>query len=300
MTRLLHPSKDFGHSFHCMPEKKIEEKRLKAVIAITAVVMFIEIAGGFLSNSLALLSDAGHMLTHLFALLMALLSIIISCRPASASKTFGYYRAEVLAALFNSITIIAIVLFIFHEAYRKILQPSPVNAVEMLAIAVVGLVANLAGAAILSRSVKKDINIKGAFYHLLSDLLSSVAIVIGGVLIIYTGYAVIDPILSIVIAAVVLVWGIRLLMESVHILLEAAPKEIEIERIEEELLKIGGIRKIHDVHVWQIASGMYAMTAHVIVGNKNVRECERIVAKMNSLLSEKFSIGHTNFQFEEK
>lgn len=298
MSRYLHPLADFGSAFHNRPLKQVESRRLRWVIAITAVMMIGEIVGGILTNSLALLSDAGHMLTHLFALVMSLVAVRIAARPTDEVRTFGYYRAEILAALFNALTIILIVGYIFYGAMRQFLHPEPIRAREMFIIAVVGLAANLAGALILQGVTGQDINLRGAFVHLLSDTISSVAIVAGGVVIVYTDWFWIDTLLSLIIGGVVLAWGLRLLFDSMHVLLESAPRSLSLPDLCAAIKSVPGVQEVHDVHVWEITSQMYAMTGHLVVRDMSVSETCRILDAVNRLVHDKFRIGHTTFQFE--
>ena len=188
-----HPPGDFGYYFHHRPPRNEARRRLVVVIWMNVFMMIAEIIGGIWTNSLALLSDAGHMLTHVFALVVSLVAIRLAERGLTSEKTFGFYRAEPIAALINGITILLIVLVIGVEAVKKFIYPEPVQAREMFIVAVAGLIVNLIGALILKESAKDDINIKGSFVHLLTDLISSIAIVAGGAIIIWTGWDIIDP-----------------------------------------------------------------------------------------------------------
>jgi len=300
MSKYLHPKDDFGADFHKSAEKLFESKRLRIVIFLTFVMMVIEGIGGIITNSLALLSDAGHMLTHLFSLLIAFIAIKLASKPISHHKTFGYHRAEILAAFVNGITIVLVVGFIFYGAAKKFIAPEPVAAKEMFFIATAGLAVNLLSAFILKDAGKKDINVKGAFVHLLSDTISSVAIVVGGIVILTTGFSLIDPILAVVIGVIILVWGINLIRESSNILMQATPKHISLEKVCKDIKKIKGVKTVHDAHIWELSSNMYTMTGHVITKDIKVSQCGNILTKMNAMLSKKYNIGHTNFQFECK
>ncbi len=297
-SHYLHPRADFGSAFHNRPLKRAESSRLRLVIVITAIMMVGEVVGGVLTNSLALLSDAGHMLTHLFALVMSLIAVRIAARPTDEVRTFGYYRAEILAALFNALTIILIVAYIFYGAMRQFLHPEPIRAREMFIIAVLGLLVNLAGAFILHGVTGQDINLRGAFVHLLTDTISSVAIVIGGIVIVYTQWYWIDTLLSLVIGGVVLAWGLRLLLDSLHVLLESTPRGLSVPEVCAAIKAVPGVHEVHDVHIWEITSQMYAMTGHLLVRDMAVSESQRILEAVNRLVHERFRIGHTTFQFE--
>lgn len=293
-----HPPGDFGYHFHHRPPRDTARNRLILAIWLNLFMMAAEIIGGILTHSLALLSDAGHMFTHIFALVISYVALQFAQRSHDSEKTFGYYRAEPIAALINGITILVIVLVIAAEAIKKFIAPEPIRAQEMFVVAVAGLIVNLLGAFILKDSAKDDINIKGSFVHLLTDTLSSVAIVAGGAVIIWTGWDIIDPILGLVISVVVAVWGVRLMKEATHVLMESAPKSVDVEELTGRLRNVEGVRAIHDVHVWEVSSGMYAMTCHVLVDDMMLSSAEPIQDEINRLLSDEYGIGHTNLQFE--
>ncbi len=273
--------------------------RLKMVIIITAIVMGIEVVGGFLTNSLALLSDAGHMLTHLFALGMSFFAIVLATRPVTKEKTYGFYRAEVLVAFVNGIVLLFLTAFIFYKAIFRIISPQPVAELEMLLVAILGLAANGAGIFLLHGVGRGDINVKSAFLHLIGDTASSGAVVLGGLIIYYTGNFLIDPLISILICILILIWAGKLLAESTNILLEATPKHVDIDEMVSFIKRrIPAIKAIHHVHVWVITSHMYAMTAHVIIEDITVSQSHKILEKINQLVTNEFNISHTNIQFE--
>jgi cobalt-zinc-cadmium efflux system protein len=287
---------DEGHKHNY---KNVERKRLAATIILTAVVMVVEVIGGILSHSLALLSDSGHMFTHAFALLVSYFAILFASRKATTEKSFGFYRIEILAALFNGIFLIAVSAFIFWEAARRILNPKPVNVIEMLIISVIGLAANVVSAFILSGASKKSINVRSAFLHMVGDTLSSVAIIIGAIIIYYTGFYMIDAIFSIIICVAILYWAIILIRDSLHILMETTPKGINVKKMEDELIAgVREIKEIHDIHIWQITDSIFNMTAHVVLEDMHIKETESILMDINSILLEKYSIGHSVIQFE--
>ncbi|UCG94872.1 MAG: cation transporter [Candidatus Aerophobus sp.] len=261
--------------------------------------MGIEVVGGFLTNSLALLSDAGHMLTHLFALGMSFFAIVLAARPVTKEKTYGFYRAEVLVAFVNGIALLFIAAFIFYKAIFRVISPQSVAELEMLLVAILGLAANVAGIFLLSGVGRGDINVRSAFLHLIGDTASSGAVVLGGLIIYYTGNFIIDPLVSILICGLILIWAVRLLTESTNILLEATPKDVDIDEMAEVIKRrIAGVKTVHDVHVWVITSHMYAMTAHVIVDDIPLSRSREILEKINKLVNERFNISHTNIQFE--
>lgn len=269
------------------------------VIIITAIVMGIEVVGGFLTNSLALLSDAGHMLTHLFALGMSLFAIILTARPVTKEKTYGFYRAEILVAFVNGIVLLFLTAFIFYKAIFRIISPQPVAEMQMLLVAILGLAANGIGIFLLHGVGKGDINVKSAFLHLIGDTASSVAVVLGSLIIYYTGNFLIDPLISILIGILILIWAGKLLVESTNILLEATPKHLDIDEMVDFIKRgVPAVKAIHHVHVWVITSHMYAMTAHVVVEDITVSQSNKILDRINKLLEEQFNISHTNIQLE--
>ena len=288
-----------GADSHRHPHKVKERKRLLLSIGLTGATMVLEAVGGYLSGSLALLSDAGHMLTHFFALCMSFFAILIASRPVNLQKTYGYFRAEVLAALFNGFFLVGVSLYIFYEAYARLRHPLPVNGVEMFVIGAIGLAVNLATGILLYEVRGRDINLRSAFAHMLSDTLSSVGVVAGALVIHYTGFTQIDPILSIVISVLILFWAIRLAVDSVHILMESTPKHIDIAVLVETIQnEVEGVLEIHDVHIWEITTHMYAMTAHVKVNDCTLSHCMKMSESINRILSDRFQIEHVNLQYE--
>ena len=275
------------------------EERSKLILAcsLTGTMFIVEGIAGFLTNSLALLSDAGHMLTHMIALLISLGAIMFASRPPTARKTYGFYRLEILAALFNGATLFLITLWIFFHAYKRIINPEPVASWHMFIVAIVGLLVNLACAYILKTS-HGSLNIKSAFMHMMADTFSSLVVVFGAIIMHYTQWYILDPALSILICIIILVWSYQLITESVDILLEATPKDVDLENVVKSINELDEIEGVHDVHIWTITSGMYAMSAHVYIKDLMVSETHRIMANINTLVNKKFSIGHTVIQFE--
>ena len=274
-----------------------ERSKLVLACALTGTMFIVEGIAGFLTNSLALLSDAGHMLTHMIALLISLGAIMFASRPPTARKTYGFYRLEILAALFNGATLFLITIWIFFHAYKRIINPEPVASGHMLIVAIVGLLVNLACAYILKTS-HGSLNIKSAFMHMMADTFSSLVVVFGAIIMHYTQWYILDPALSILICIVILVWSYQLITESVDILLEATPKDVDLENVVKSISELDEIEGVHDVHIWTITSGMYAMSAHIYIKDLMVSETQKIMSKINTLVNEKFSIGHTVIQFE--
>lgn len=274
------------------------QRGLLIAILITTTVMVVEIVGGILSNSLALLSDAGHMFTHFIALGLALLAIRVARRPATRTKTYGYYRAEILAALANGIILVFLALYIFYAAYLRFLHPPEVWAPMMFGVAIVGLGANLAVLIALRKTKSESINIRSAFLHVLSDTLSSIGVIIAGITIMFTGAYVVDSLVGFLIGALILIWAIGLVKEVSSILLEAVPKHIDVREITREVKKVKGVRELHDLHVWTIASGMHAMSGHLLIEDQMVSKAAEILDEVNTLLRREFGIAHTTLQLE--
>ncbi len=274
------------------------KRDLLIALAITILMMVAEAVGGLLSNSLALLSDAGHMLTDNLALLLSFFAIKFAAMPATERKTFGFYRLEILAALLNGIVLVLLSFYIMYQAYLRMLNPQPVKGSLMLIIAVIGLVANVIGALFLFKHSHTNLNIRGAYLHIVGDALSSIGVVIGGIVILYTGWYLIDPILSIFISLVIIYGSWSLVKESVNILLESVPAHINIDTIAEEIAKIKGVREAYHIHVWTITSGVYAMSAHVLIDDQLVSGSREIIDEIRSLLSKKFNVLHSTIQLE--
>jgi cobalt-zinc-cadmium efflux system protein len=285
-----------GHHHHDF--RTVEKRRLWIVILLTFAMMVAEFVWGILSNSLALLSDAFHMLTHFGALAVSLISIVVATRLKSRDKTFGYWRVEILSALFNGITLLPVMGYILYEAYQRFKNPEDVIVSQMFMVALVGLVVNLACALILADVSREDFNLRGAFLHMIGDTASSVGVVLAAVAIQFTDWTFLDPLVSVLIALVILVWSVGLIRESVNILLESVPRGIHLNEVKEAISDIPRVRDIHDVHIWQITSKMYALTAHVGVENIPIEATQEILVGIHDVLDHRFHISHVNIQFE--
>jgi cobalt-zinc-cadmium efflux system protein len=273
--------------------------RLKLALLLTALGMVIEFIGGFLSNSLALISDAGHMLTHLFALGMSYFAVLLTLRPASKKHTYGFYRAEVLAAFINGIVLIFVSGYIIYEAVLRFIHPEEIKIYEMFMVALFGLIINSTSIFLLTKAAASDLNIRSALLHELGDIVSSIAVIIGALFIFYTRNYFIDSILSFFICILIIIWAIRLLIDSGHILLESTPKHLDIDEIVRMVRsQISGIYEMHHVHIWTIAPSLYALTAHVVIDDCQVSKASETLKDINDFLKNKFNIGHTNIQFE--
>jgi cobalt-zinc-cadmium efflux system protein len=248
-----------------MALKHTHARGLKWVLALTTVFMFVEAVGGWVAGSLALLADAGHMLTDVGALTLSLLSAWIAQRPADDSKTYGYLRWEILAALVNGAALFGIAAWVVIEAVQRIQDPQPVRSGLFLAIASAGLVVNLVSLAVLHSSREGSLNVRGAYLHVLGDALGSVGAVTAAGIIAVTGWTLADPIVSILLSLLILVGAARLLRESTDILLESVPRQVSMAEVQRRMLGVPGVAAVHDLHVWTVTSGMIAMSGHAVV-----------------------------------
>jgi cobalt-zinc-cadmium efflux system protein len=271
---------------------------LKITLGLVLVIMVAEVVGGILSNSLALLSDAGHMLTDALALGLSLFAMNLARRPATSTRTYGYHRAEIMAALVNGTVLILVSVFIFYEAYQRFFALPAVKSPLMLIVAVIGLVANLISMFLLRRSSRKSINIKAAFWHIIGDTMSSVGVIIAGVIIFFTGWNIADPILAVLIGVVILWGAVRIVKESVDILLESVPAHVRIDEVTAAVKKVPGVEDLHDIHIWTITSGIYALSAHLSITDQTVSQSCDILTKVNEVLAGNFNITHTTLQLE--
>lgn len=272
------------------------DKNLKIAILLTTLIFFLELIGGLWSNSLALLSDSAHVLMDVIALLLTYGAIRISARPSNSNMTFGYHRFEIFAALINGLTIIGIAIFIFYEAYGRILDPPAVKGQEVLVIAMIGLAVNAWVA--LKLHGHHDLNIKGAYLHVIGDALASIAVIAGAVIIIFTGRSIVDPALGILIGVMLLYGAFTLVFGSVRILLEFAPGHVDADTLTKVLMEIDGIKGVHDIHIWSICSHIHAMSAHVLVDRIHVQQTEVLISDISKTVKDRFQILHTTLQFE--
>jgi cobalt-zinc-cadmium efflux system protein len=269
---------------------------LTITLAITATYCLVEFVGGILTNSLALMSDAGHMIADVGALGISLFALQLSQRPPTASKTFGYHRVEILAAFVNGLALWLIVGLIFREAYQRLFDPPVVRSVGMIIIAAVGLVINLIGMLVLHRSQAESLNVRAAFVHVLGDALGSVGAIVAGIVMLASEWYLADPLVSIGIGVLILYssWGI--VRESVDILMQGTPREMRLEDIEQCLLGIKGVCQVHDLHVWTLTSGRYLLSVHLVVAGDD--EQRAIIGAAQVRLRERFGIGHTTVQVD--
>ena len=269
--------------------------RLTWVLVITGTFMVAEVVGGLLANSLALLADAGHMLTDVAALGLSIFAMRLARRPPSSKRTFGYVRLEILAALVNGATLLVIAGLIILEAWERLRTPVEIDGVVMLSVATLGLGVNITGAALLRRHAHDNLNVRGAYLHVLGDLLGSVGAIGGGVVILTTGWTPIDPIISVVIALLILFSAWNLVREAADVLLESAPAHVDMDAILVDLGHIEGLDGVHDVHVWTLTSGFVALSAHGVIDDPthHTRILDEVRQKMRA-----YGIEHVTFQIE--
>ena len=271
--------------------------RLRLGLALTLAVLLIEFAGGLFSHSLALLSDAGHVLTDVFALGLAWFAVEQSKRPADQRRTYGYQRVSILAALLNAITLIVIVLAIAIEAVRRLMDPAPVQGGLVIATALVAIAIN-AFVILTLRGDRDNLNLRAAMLHLTGDVAASVGVVIAGAVILLTGWLPIDPLLSLAIAALIAygAWGI--VRETVNLLLEGTPREVDLAAVRTEITGTKLVTGVHDLHVWALSSDELALSCHIVIDDTSLGDAEHVVRDLESKLCDRFAIGHTTIQVE--
>jgi cobalt-zinc-cadmium efflux system protein len=268
-------------------------------LGITISFFIVELVGGLLTNSLALLTDAWHMLNHILALVFALVAAWLALRPITLNKTYGYYRAEILAAFLNGIFLWAVAVFIFYQAILRIQQPSEVESLNMLIIAVLGLMANGLSAVTLSRSKDESLNVRGAFLHVVADTLGSVGAISAGVIMFFTEWYLIDPLISMMIGALIFYSSGRLVRDSLNVLLEGVPSHIDVSVLERRIVELKGVKGVHDLHVWCITpTKMCCMSGHVVMKKGTNRK--KLIATLINILKEDFGIDHTTIQLEDE
>ncbi|MFX1360946.1 MAG: cation diffusion facilitator family transporter [Promethearchaeota archaeon] len=285
-------------SQHLFQFRSVEKKKLLISLTITSTVMILEIIGGLITNSIALLSDAGHMFTHSFAIGISLLAIFIARKPPCHHKTFGLFRAEVLAAFINGLFLLPIVGIIVYEAILRFINPEEVFGFYMFIIALIGLSVNITSVIILRGSQDKNLNVKSVFYHMIADAASSIGIVIASIIIYYTGLNILDPLVSLGISVLILYWAWSVLRESTRILLEMTPKGMNIDIISEELKEnFKEIIDLYNVHLWTITPDMLVFSAYIKVDDKNLNNNQgSLVSKINNYLIEKYNVIESTLQ----
>lgn len=272
--------------------------RLWWALILTFIIFLAEAVGGYLTNSLALLSDAGHLFADVFALGLSLGALYLSRLPKTSKHTYGYHRAEVLAAVINGISLIVISGVIFVEAYGRIFHPEPVKTLGMLIVAAIGLVANLIIAVSLHRSTEGNLNIKSAYLHVIGDMLASVGVVAGAVIMLVTGNYIADPIISVVVGLIILRGAYLVIKEGANILFESVPTKIDYEALKADILKTEGILGLHDLHIWTLSSSNVMLSVHVTIDSIESHVGSEILIRLKAMLSEKYGIRHSTIQFE--
>lgn len=289
MERVLHAG---GHS------DPRTGRALQWSLALTIAFVIAEVAAGMHAGSLALLSDAAHNFTDALALLLAWFGYRLAQRPADEVKTYGYHRAGVLAAFVNALALVGLAAYILYESYRRWLEPRPVQETTMLVVALLGLVVNVVIMYGLDRWRRQDLNIRSAWAHMLGDALGSVGIVAGALVIRWTGWQRVDPLLSALIGLLIIWTAWDIVRESLNILLEGLPRGMQLEDVVRAMRSIPGVLDVHDVHVWSLGSTMHALSCHVVIEDVPPSESEGLLRRLNRMLAERFSIGHTTIQFE--
>ena len=282
------------HSHETARDKN--KRALGITLALTASFTVAEVVGGLLTGSLALLADAGHMLSDNLSLGVALFAAWLAGRPETPERSFGYKRAEILAALANGVTLVAISIWIFVVAYSRLQEPPEILGGWMLAIATLGLLVNAAGALILSRAASESLNVQGALRHVVADALGSVGVMVAALIIVLTGWRYADPLVSVAIGALILASSWALLRDSTNVLLEAAPRGIDAGEVGRRMVGAEGVVEVHDLHVWTITSGFPALSAHVLVGRSE--DCHARRRDLEDLLAEEYGISHTTLQVD--
>ncbi|MEW5936782.1 MAG: cation diffusion facilitator family transporter [Candidatus Thermoplasmatota archaeon] len=273
------------------------ESRLRMALYISIAILALEVVGGIASNSLALLSDADHVLGDVLAVSLSYLAVRISSRAATKGTSWGMHRAEVFAAVANAVSLIVIAMLIFVAAYSRIQAPLVVQSIEMLAIAVAGLIGNIY--VVVGLRGHDDLNVRGAYLHVVGDTLSSAIVIAGGVWMSFGGSYVVDPILSIFVGGLIIFGSVRLLRDSLDILLEKTPKGLDPDDVRAKMSMVEGVRDVHDVHIWSICSNIRAISAHVEVGDCGPGGTDEILSRLNSILREGFGIEHVTLQIEK-
>lgn len=284
-----------GHT-HALPTSQ-NKKYLLIALALTSTFLVAEVIGGLIAGSLALLSDAAHMLTDASALAISLAAIHIGQRPADSRRTFGYYRFEILAAAFNAILLFLVALYILFEAYQRLKHPPEIQSGTMLVIAVIGLVVNLISMRLLSTGKDASLNVKGAYLEVWSDMLGSIGVIIGALVIKWTGWTWLDSAIAVGIGLWVLPRTWTLLKESIQVLLEGVPEGIVLDKVEAAILTLPGVASVHDLHVWSISSGKASLTVHVVCQDANV-DWSTLLQSIRTLLAKEFDLHHATVQLE--
>lgn len=273
-------------------------RRMALALVMTLAFVLFEGAAGFWANSLALLTDAAHNITDVFALALSWYALRVALRPANADKTFGYHRVGILVALVNALSLVLISLFIFYEAVERLMHPVEVQDTILIVVALVAFAVNTGTALLVRRGSEKDLNQRSAFLHLAGDALATLGALVAGVGIALTGWNWLDPAASILIGLLILWNVVGIVRESLDILLEAAPRDVDIEAMVNAMEQIDGVRGVHDLHVWSLSQNLRALSAHVLTDDMSISEGARVQRELNTLLHERYEIAHATLQLE--
>jgi cobalt-zinc-cadmium efflux system protein len=288
-----------GFGAHALEARREDSRRrLEVVLAINLVLLVAEAVGGFITGSLAVLADAGHVLSDVGAIVLALIAARLAARPASSRRTFGYQRSEVLAALANGLTLVAVSVFIGVEAIGRLSNPPGIEGGGVLALGIAGLLGNAVATWWLARGEREDINLEGVLRHSFADALGSLGVVIAGAWVIAGGSDIVDPIVGLLISVLVLFSSWRLIKEPFDVLMEAAPADLDVDGMGAAICRVSGVRSVHDLHVWTVTAGFPALSAHVVVARGADRDL--ILRQLEVELGETFGIEHTTLQIEEE
>lgn len=273
------------------------KSRLAVALGLTTTFMLVEVVGGLWTGSLALLSDAAHMMTDAGGLALALIAIRFAERPATPQNTFGYVRMEVLSALANAVVLLLLTVYILYEAYKRFFEPPEILGGPMLAVAIVGLAVNLVSMRLLSAGSAESLNVKGAYFEVLADMLGSLGVIVAAIVIMLTGWRLADPIIGAAIGLFIVPRTWILLSQAVHILMEGTPPEIDLSLLEKRLLSIANVSGVHDLHVWTLTSGVHSMSGHLVV--KDLTQQRDVLAVVNAAMRSEFGIEHITIQIED-
>lgn len=273
-------------------------KALSWSLAITVAFVAVEFVAGLKANSLALLSDAGHNFTDALALMLAWVAFYFESKPADEVKTYGYHRAGILAAFINALSLIGLAAYVLYESYLRLRKPQPVDELTMLVVALAGLGVNLGVMWALHHRQKQDLNVRAAYMHMLGDALSSVGIIAGALLIRWTSWYTIDPLLSALIGGLIIWTAWDIVRETLNILLEGLPRGLTLEGVRNAILEVPGVCDVHDLHIWSLGSRIHALSCHVVIPDIPPSESEPILQRINYVLAERFGVHHTTIQFE--
>ncbi|MFE1167090.1 cation diffusion facilitator family transporter [Nocardiopsis sp. NPDC058789] len=287
-----------GHDHGPITAGAANSRRLALVLGLMLVVAVVQVTGATFSGSLALLADAGHTVTDSFGVALALAAVWIAARPATSKRTFGFQRAEILAAAVNAIVLFALCAFIVVEAVDRLRDPAEVSGLGMVVVAAFGLVMNIVAMLVLRSGAKESLNVKGAYLEVMSDALASVGVIVGGLIVWLTGWQQADTLVSLGIAAIIVPRAWALLKEAVHVLLEATPKGMDLSEVREHLMNHPAVIDVHDLHAWTITSGVPVMSAHVVVAEDDLRDSGRMLDELHECLTGHFDVEHSTLQLE--